>query len=114
MIHTLLPVQHVGGSAGTLAEPQRRLMAAVLRAVVEDCRGGTRYRQAVGAGTIDAREVRNAIAYVASRDRSWPFSFENICDALGVDVGGLRRALAVTAPPDGSPCEREIRTASAG
>jgi hypothetical protein len=72
-------------------------MAAVLRTVVEDCRGGTSYRRAVGAAAIDAREVRNAVEYVASTDRSWPFSFENLCEALGVDPGGLRQALAVPA-----------------
>jgi transcription initiation factor TFIIIB Brf1 subunit/transcription initiation factor TFIIB len=75
-------------------------MAAVLRAVVDDCRGGTDYRRAVGAGTIDARDVRAAIAYVASRDRSWPFSFENLCDALGVDASGLRQELAVATGSD--------------
>src|SRR5262245_33803946 len=97
MIHVMLPVQYTRSPAGPLAEPHRRLMAAVLRAVVEDCRGGTGYRHAVGAGAIDARDVRNAIAYVASTDRSWPFSFENLCEALGVDAGNLRRALAVVA-----------------
>ena len=97
MIHVMLPVQYARRHAAPLAEPQRRLMAAVLQAVVEDCRGGTGYRRAVGAGTIDARDIRRAMAYVASTDRSWPFSFENLCDALGVDAGGLRRELDVAA-----------------
>jgi hypothetical protein len=30
---------------------------------------------------------------MASKDRTWPFSFENLCDALGLDAGGLRREL---------------------
>ena len=97
MIHVMLPVQFMRSPAGPFAEPHRRLMAAVLRAVVEDCRGGTAYRRALGAGTIDARDVRQAIAYVASTDRSWPFSFENVCEALGVHASGLRRVLAIAA-----------------
>ena len=97
MIHVMLPVQYSRGAAAPLAEPHRRLMAAVLRAVVEDCRGGTDYRRAVGARAIDAADTRKAVAYVASTDRSWPFSFENLCDALGVDPGGLRNALEIAA-----------------
>ncbi len=100
MIHVMLPVQYARRPAAAVAEPHRRLMAAVLRTVVDDCRGGTEYRRAVGAETIDVREVRAAMAYVASRDRSWPYSFENLCDALGVDAGGLRQALAVPACSD--------------
>jgi hypothetical protein len=30
---------------------------------------------------------------MASTDRAWPFSFENICEALGVDPALLRRKL---------------------
>jgi hypothetical protein len=97
MIHVMLPVQYTRSPTAPLAEPHRRLMAAVLRTVVEDCRGGTDYRRAVGARTIDSHDVRKAVAYVASTDRSWPFSFENLCEALGVDAGGLRQALAVAA-----------------
>ena len=97
MIHTVLPVQYAPIPAASIAEPQRRLMAAVLRSVVEDCRGGTAYRRATGAGAIDVRDVRQARAYVASTDRSWPFSFENLCDALGVDSSVLRRSLAIGA-----------------
>jgi hypothetical protein len=38
---------------------------------------------------------RQAIAYVASTDRAWPFSFENRCDALGLDAPALREELMV-------------------
>jgi len=33
------------------------------------------------------------MAYVASTDRAWPFSFENLCEALGLDAGCLREEL---------------------
>lgn len=96
MIHTMLPAQYSSAPGARLAEPQKRLMAAVLQAVVDDCRGGSVYRRSTGQGSIDARNVRKAVAYVASRDRAWPFSFENLCEALGLDAGGLRNELDVT------------------
>jgi hypothetical protein len=34
------------------------------------------------------------MAYVARRDRSWPYSFENLCETIGVDAGSLRQRLA--------------------
>jgi hypothetical protein len=36
------------------------------------------------------RGVRKAIAYVASSDRAWPFSFESLCEAPSLDAEGLR------------------------
>jgi hypothetical protein len=71
-------------------------MLAVLQAVVDDCQHYPRppiHRARVGGGTY-----LQATAYVASRDRTWPFSFENLCDAIGLDVGALREALARRAP----------------
>jgi len=93
MIHVLLPEQYLSKPTRRhLAEPHRRLMAAVLQAVVDDCRGGSVYRHSIGAGG-NMRTVRKAVAYVESTDRGWPFSFENLCDALGHDAGRLREDL---------------------
>jgi hypothetical protein len=62
-------------------------MAAVLKRAIDDVR-------APAAHTRDGmRSVRKASAYVASDDRAWPFSFQNLCEALGYDPGMLRRAL---------------------
>ena len=36
-----------------------------------------------------------------SKDRVWPFSFENLCDALDLDARRLRRALLWGAPVAG-------------
>jgi len=96
MIHTMLPSQYSSRPGVRLAEPHKRLMAAVLQAVVDDCRGGSAYRRAVGHVDVDTRHVGRAIAYVASTDRQWPFSFENLCEALGLDAAGLREQLRVT------------------
>ena len=60
-------------------EPHRNLMAAVLRAAVEDVRN------------VAARQ--NALVYVMSTDRRWPFSFENLCEAFGMDADYVRHEL---------------------
>jgi hypothetical protein len=89
-------MQYSSHASARPAEPCKRLMAAVLRAVVDDCRAGSPYRRSVGYAALDVRLVRNAAAYVASTDRGWPFSFENLCDALGMDADALRHELRVT------------------
>jgi hypothetical protein len=91
MIHVMLPVQYLGRAGARLAEPEKRLALAVLQTVVYDCApaeradGGTQLR--------DSRAYKQAMAYVASCDRSWPYSFENLCDTIGVDAGYLRRGI---------------------
>jgi len=91
MIHTVL--LKTDTVATRIAEPHARLMVAVLQTVLDDCRG-SRYRRRAGfLAPTDLRARRQAIAYVASTDRAWPFSFENLCEALGLDASGLRHEL---------------------
>ena len=93
MIHTLLPDQYLAAASTRVALPQRRLMMAVLQTVIDDVHGSAHRRAAGHEGPADRREVERARAYIESTDRSWPFSFENVCEAIGVDSGSLRRAL---------------------
>ena len=92
-------LQYSSLMSARVAEPSKRLMAAVLRAVVDDCRAGSVYRRSAGHAALEVRHVRKAAAYVASTDRGWPFSFENLCDALDVDADGLRDELGVARIP---------------
>ena len=93
MIHVMLPVQYLRQAGVRVTEPQKRLMLAVLQTVVEDCWGSV-YRRAAGFGApTDRRAHEQAKAYVASTDRSWPFSFENVCDAIGLDADRVRAEL---------------------
>jgi hypothetical protein len=72
----------------TLPAGEQRLMAAILEdAVFTYCvphaarsRGGS-------------RAVREAREWIDSTDRSWLFSFERVCDALGLDVQFIRRGV---------------------
>jgi hypothetical protein len=99
MIHILLPVQYVRQAGAHRIEPQKRLMIAVLQTVVDDFRR-TRDRLAAGIhSTRDRRAYEQAMAYLVSTDRTWPFSFENICEAIGLDAHGLRTELDATAAP---------------
>ena len=72
-------------------DPHRQLMAAVLQTAVDDCSVSP---LPAGYGTLAAqRRLRGAKVYVLSRDRVWPFSFENLCDALDLDARRLRRGI---------------------
>ena len=93
MIRDMRPAEGLRSADSCLVEPHKRLMAAVLQTVVDDCRGSV-YRRAKGDRTpIAQRDVRKATVYLASTSRGWAFSFENLCEALGLDAGCLRREL---------------------
>jgi hypothetical protein len=99
MVHVALPVEDLLEGNGSRAEPHKRLMLAVLKAVVDDCQEyerPSRYRARVKNHTY-----QQAAAYVASTDRSWPFSFENLCESIGLDVASTRAALAADPSPLG-------------
>src|SRR5262245_19596384 len=93
MIHVMLPVQYLREKGARLAEPEKRLAFAVLQTVMYDC--GTVAKKANGRARGHNRQAyAQAMAYVASRDRSWSYSFENLCETIGVDADLLRRQLA--------------------
>jgi hypothetical protein len=93
MIHVMLLVQSLRQPGQRLAEPEKRLLA-VLQTVLYDCRAAG-LRGANGRAPVRNRRVYDrAMAYVASRDRTWPYSFENLCETIGVDASSLRQRLA--------------------
>jgi hypothetical protein len=62
------------------ATPEMRLMSAILDdaiAVYRDPRGDPRRRR---------QRCREVERWFRSLDRQWPFSFRNVCDALGLDA----------------------------
>jgi hypothetical protein len=93
MTDTVLAATELRRVNARLVEPHRRLMVAVLQTVLDDCRGSAHRRRAGRGPATNLPAARHAIAYVASTDRAWPFSFENICEALGLDASSLRREL---------------------
>ena len=80
-------VAEAGPAAG-----ERALMRAVLGDAIRCLVGelGPRHRR--GALATEARE------WIEVADPRWPFSFENVCDGLGLDAANLRRRLLRDAP----------------
>jgi len=78
--------------------PERMLALSVLWQAAMDiqkCKY-TRHRQKM-------RLYREAYKWIASNDRSWPYSFVNLCEVLSLSAEGIRAKLLFdeirTAPP---------------
>lgn len=86
---TVLPSQYYAALRRKGAhEPERRLVIAVLQDAV-DC-----YQKHLHARDRKARQLfLDAQDWIASEDRSWPFSFENVCDLLQINADYLRVGL---------------------
>ena len=67
---------------------ERRLMIAVLEDAVDVYR-----KQAAAQETRNQQLFREAEEWIEDRDRTWLFSFENICDVLDIDSSYVRRGL---------------------
>jgi hypothetical protein len=85
----VLPVQfHEVWQNSAGQSPERELAASVLAQAtldIEKCRQLQQGRK--------RRIYREAYNWVASDDRSWPYSFLNLCDTLGLSPGCLRARL---------------------
>jgi hypothetical protein len=93
MIDSMPPPPSVRRTDTRLVEPHRRLMAAVLQTVVDDCTDPVDPAETGHRARADRRMAQAATSYLASTNRTWPFSFENLCETLGLDAGALRQAL---------------------
>ncbi len=86
---TLLPSQYFDRiRRRASADGERRLMVAILEDAVDV------YRKQAGARDRKRRLLfMDAEEWIESPDRSWIFSYENICDVLGIDAAYLRKGL---------------------
>ncbi len=96
MIHVMLPVQYLHKAGEHRGAPERRLALAVLATVIHDCRSVAAEPGEEPAEPRNRDAYERAIAYVMSRDRTWPYSFENLCETVGLDAGYLRRGILAT------------------
>ncbi|HEX9444961.1 MAG TPA: hypothetical protein VGA73_12625 [Candidatus Binatia bacterium] len=85
----LIPDQYFATlRARTGLEPEKRLMLAVLEDAVY------RFQKNVAAESEAGKEVfAEAEAWLLEPGGDWVFSFESICDALGLDPAYVRRGL---------------------
>jgi len=86
---TLLPSQYFDRiKARKQLDGERRLMIAVLEDAVDV------YRKQAGATEPRGQALfRDAEEWIENPDKSWLFSFENICDVLDIEVDYIRRGL---------------------
>ena len=103
----LLPeVDPTDGEMGVrnfIAEPERRLLFAVLTDAI------VRFRRfAEAPNDPGRRDCVEAERWIRSSDREWPCSFVNVCEALDIEPGPLRRALLAWRNP-GSTRRRATR-----
>lgn len=69
-------------------DPEEKLMFAVLTDAIE-C-----FQKYLGANAPRRRKLfMEAEAWISRRDSGWPYSFENICEALNIDPNYLRLGL---------------------
>jgi hypothetical protein len=68
--------------------PEQRLMLAVLQDAIDIYR-----KYAAVSCSRRGHLIREAEEWLFSDDTSWPLSLVNVCDAVGIDVGGLRARL---------------------
>src|SRR5262245_2153632 len=81
---TLLPEQVFDQFRRPLT-PERHLMIAVVADGIECFKKEQMRRRRRNGGEAEQ--------WLMSRDRTWPFSFENLCDALNIDSSVVRAAL---------------------
>jgi len=86
----VLPAQFFAGVRNDASlRPEKRLMLAVLEEAVAD------FQKSVVATTREGQRLfEETELWFADEDRTWPFAFGAICDALGLEPSWVRRGLA--------------------
>jgi hypothetical protein len=83
------PSQFFSSAAGNIdLQPEKRLVLSILEGAVSDFQRFATARDATGR-----RLFRDAAAWFASPDQSWPFAFESACLWLGLPSDSIRRGL---------------------
>ena len=69
--------------------PEQRLLRAVLEEALAEFAAG----RMAAPSPLDNQRRRELLDWFASHDRSWPCSFENVCDAIDLDPERVRGKL---------------------
>jgi hypothetical protein len=84
----LIPQQFATRSRSHTQMPERRLSAAVLMNAFLDLKG-----MASAPERADEFARTQLLAWFASRDSTWPFSFESVCEQLDLNPERIRSRL---------------------
>ena len=82
-----------GAKLPPFVQSEGRLMLAILQDAV-DCY----QRHALARNPRHRAEFEEAKSWISASDTDWVFSFENICNVLGIDPDYVRSGLARRAP----------------
>jgi len=74
-------------------QPERRLAAAVLLQAIDDLERLGRLTLRPSTSGHERPSARRVLAWFASDDVSWPYSFVNVCAHLRLDAGAVRTRL---------------------
>jgi|SRR5215470_5163103 len=89
---TVLPLQFFPSAASASMPGEKRLMVAVLGDAIDT------YLKHGRSQSFRARGLfAEAAEWIESRDTTWPFSFERICEALDLDPTQVRRLIRARA-----------------
>jgi hypothetical protein len=95
----VLPVQFQLTSTQSRAiAPERALALAVLEQAVNDV-GGQRFSRT----RRGQRVYWETYQWITADDRDWPYSFVNLCAALGLDIDSVRRRILDPTTSAGPP-----------
>jgi hypothetical protein len=87
-------------------EPERALIAAILEDAVHEYRKYSRSRDLKGK-----ERFREAEEWIMDKGNDWIFSFDNVCELLGLDPDYIRRGLRATKPKYAEAAKHEHRHA---
>jgi hypothetical protein len=103
----VLPEQFYGSPRGTfIIQGQTALMRAVLDDAI-----GCYQKQFVSAGRRVQRLAKEAEEWFFSDEERWPFSFVNVCRALGIEPDYVRRGLKRRRQRPAAEPQRQYRRA---
>src|SRR6266404_5635489 len=104
----MLPVQFAELlQRGSERTPELRLMAAVLEDAIRT------FCRCVGSpGVRSQRLFRETAEWFDSSDASWPFAFENVCDALALGPDWIRGLLRRWVSTKAARTRRPVKIAS--
>lgn len=69
-------------------EGERRLMLAALEDAIDTVR-----KRHTATDPRERRAFADAVEWISSTDRCWPFAYENVCEALELDPDYLRQGV---------------------
>ena len=92
----VLPSQHFGSRRKQA--PEQRLMIAVLQDAL-DCLQKHRFAK----DPHGRRLFQEAQQWFLADETDWPYSFERICGALGLDTDAVRQRLRIAPEPQTAP-----------